>query len=369
MKRILHVLRSLERSGMEMMLLSSAEEWHRQGYVCDVLATGRDIGYIAGDFRERGYGVFHLPFRGGLRYLPRFRFLVEFYRLCRSGYDVIHIHTEAGPPLFATIAKLARVPCIAVTPHNVFRFHGALRWRKWVERKFVRLLGAKYGMISEGVKRCEWETFRNRGVRIWNWLDTDHFRPPNADERRDARRTLNVDDEEFVIVSVGNCNKAKNHSALIKAVSLLPGSINPVYYHVGREHPEFPERSLAAELGIESKARFAGSVQDPLPFLWAADAYAMPSLNEGFPISAIEAVASGVILVCSDRGGLSDVASETQSTILTSIEPESIAEGLAKVGEWRHAERQTRGAVDSALICQRHSIEAGVRSLVEGLYR
>ena len=41
MKRVLHVMGSLERSGMEMMLLSSSGQWRRAGYSCDVLATKR----------------------------------------------------------------------------------------------------------------------------------------------------------------------------------------------------------------------------------------------------------------------------------------------------------------------------------------
>ncbi|MGD0510682.1 MAG: hypothetical protein ABSA33_02470, partial [Candidatus Micrarchaeaceae archaeon] len=59
MKRVLHVLVSLERSGMEMMLLNSAEEWGRAGYACDVVATAPIIGPLAPELRAAGYGVFH----------------------------------------------------------------------------------------------------------------------------------------------------------------------------------------------------------------------------------------------------------------------------------------------------------------------
>lgn len=68
MKRVLHVLVSLDRSGMEMMLLNSAEEWYRRGYECDVLATAETVGPVAPQMRESGYGVFHIPFRSKWRY-------------------------------------------------------------------------------------------------------------------------------------------------------------------------------------------------------------------------------------------------------------------------------------------------------------
>ena len=121
MKRVLHVLNSLQRSGMEMMLLNSAAEWRALGYECDILATANTVGPIAEPLRESGYAVFHIPFRSKQRYLPRRKFVSEFYQLCKSGYDVVHIHTEAGRPVFALLARLAGVQRIAVTPHDVLQ--------------------------------------------------------------------------------------------------------------------------------------------------------------------------------------------------------------------------------------------------------
>jgi glycosyltransferase involved in cell wall biosynthesis len=223
-------------------------------------------------------------------------------------------------------------------------------------------------MISEGVRKCEWERFRNRGIRIWNWLDTSHFKAPTLEERATARRFLGIGDEELVIVSVGNCNSAKNHDALLRAISLLHATIHPLYLHIGRERPDFPERELASELKIESKVRFLGSQADTLPFLWAADVFVMPSLNEGFPISALEAVAAGVPLVCSKVEGLSEVAAETRWAILTSTTAESVAEGLAKMAAIEPIERHQRALSDSQLVRGRFSVRNGVRSIVEGLY-
>src|SRR5580704_11848175 len=74
MKRVLHVLYSLERSGMEMMLLNSNSEWRDRGYECDVLATADSVGPLAGQMRACGYSVHHLPFRGWPSLLPRLDF-------------------------------------------------------------------------------------------------------------------------------------------------------------------------------------------------------------------------------------------------------------------------------------------------------
>jgi glycosyltransferase involved in cell wall biosynthesis len=353
---------------MEMMLLSSFEEWRRHGYECDVLATGDTVGPAAQQIRDSGYGVFHIALRSKWRYLPRLKFVSEFYGLCRSGYDVVHIHPEAGRPVFAILAKLAGVRRVAVTPHGIFSFRGVIHARKFCERHIIRMLGGRFGLISNGVSENEWQRYRIKGVPILNWLNTSHFRPSSEEERAIARQSLGIGLDEFVIVSVGNCRSVKNHNAVLCAIPMLPATIRPLYLHVGREEPDSPERKLAAELKIESEVRFLGSQADALPFLWAADVFVMPSLNEGLSIAAMEAIASGVPVLFSDISGLSEVATGTKWTIFTSTSPESVAEGLAKVAAVEPSERRRRAREDSDLIRERFSVENGVRSIINGLY-
>lgn len=366
--KVLHILSSLERSGMEMMLLCSEKEWERHGYKCDVLATAENIGPLAQELREAGYSLFHLPFRSNHHYLPRLHFIAEFYKLCRSGYSVVHVHVQSAAPIYVLIAKMAGVKRVALTPHNVFRFHGLLRVRTFFERHFSRLLGASFGMISEGVRKCELETYQNVGVRIWNWIDTDRFRPPTPQERRHAREILGCEEQRFVIVSVGNCNRVKNHPELIRALSMLPDTLNFLYLHVGKEDLEQSERQLAALLGITDKTRFCGSQSDIRQYLWAADMYAMPSLVEGFSISAIEAIATGVPSLFASTEGLIDVAFEAEHTVFCGTNSQSIADGILEIVALSPAQRRERALADSDRIRSKFSIANGVESIVKGLY-
>jgi len=367
MKRVLHVLHRLERSGMEVMLLNSNYEWRRHGYACDVLAIADAPGPLAGEMRAAGYFVHHFPFRSRISLLPRIDFVWRFLQLCRF-YDIIHIHTEAGPPLFAFLARLAGVRRIALTPHNVFRFGNLLRRRKLAERFFVRLLGGRYGIISDSVGRWERAHFRNEGAPIVNWIDAAHFRPPMPLERSAAREALGVRPEDFVLVSAGNCNAVKNHRAILRAIPMLPSAIRPLYLHIGREEPACPERELAATLGVQSRVRFLGSQADVRPFLWAADAFVMPSLHEGLGMAALEAIASGAPLICAEVDGLCDVAAATSYTILTSTTPQSIAEGIAYAASLPPAELRNGALEDSRSVRERFSIHNGVRSIVSTLY-
>ena len=369
MKRVLHVLRSLECSGMEMMLLNSFSTWSHYGYTCDILATTAEVGPQASALRAAGYGVFHIPFRGSVRYVPKLQFVRAYWRLCSSGYDIVHVQTEAAALLFVVLARLAGVKRVVVTPHTTFRFNGLMRARKFIERFIIRLLGGRYGMISDAILTCEWEYYRNPGTRIWNWADTAHFRPATPEERTDARRLLGIADNVFVIVSLGNCSRVKNDEAILRAVQLLPAELRSLYIHIGKEAGENSERKLAAEIDIEGSVRFVGSQANPLELLWAADVFVMPSLYEGFGMAAVEAIAAGIPAVLSAVDGLSEVAKETQETVLTTTEAASIAKGVMKIAKLPHEERRNRGLADSDRIRRRFSVQNGVRSVVDGLYR
>jgi glycosyltransferase involved in cell wall biosynthesis len=369
MKRILHVMSNLERSGMEMMLMSSAEHWHRFGYSCDVLATSREIGSIADQMKEVGYGVLHIPFRSRTQYLPNRRLIPDFLKLCKSRqYDIVHIHTEAATPIFVILAKLAGVKTVVLSVHNTFRFNGILRMRKKLERMFIRALGGRYGMVSDAVMACELERFGNSGVRLWNWLDTEYFRPPDLTERRAARESLGCNDDQFVLVSVANCNPAKNHAALLRALPQVKQIVFPLYFHIGREHSERPELALAKQLGLENEVRFMGSQPDPRLFFWAADAFVMPSLHEGLAISPLEAIASGCPAILTDVSGLKEIAAETKWTITVAPNVDSIANSLGRVAAIPSDIRICRALEDSVLIRKLFSIQRGVLTMIENLY-
>ena len=369
MKRILHVMASLERSGMEMMLISSAEQWHRFGYSCDVLATARETGPIADQMSKAGYGVFHIPFRSGTRYLPNRRLIPDFFRLCKNGsYDVVHIHTEAATPIFAILAKLAGVKNVVLSVHNTFRFDGILRMRKRLERKFIRALGGRYGMVSDAVAACELEHFENSGVRLWNWLDTEYFRPPDIEERQSARHSLGCSDNQFVLVSVANCNTAKNHAAFLRALLRLKQIVSPYYFHVGREDTARTELALAEKLGLKEEIRFMGSQPNPRVFFWAADAFVMPSLHEGLAISPLEAIACGCPAILTEVSGLKEIASETKWTVMVAPNDVSIAAGLCRMAVIPSDIRFRRALEDSDRIRERFSVSHGMRTMIENLY-
>jgi L-malate glycosyltransferase len=72
-----------------------------------------------------------------------------------------------------------------------------------------------------------------------------------------------------------------------------------------------PDRTEAEEearlLGVDRSVFFLGKLDSVAPLLASAELFLLPSLNESFGLSALEALACGVPVVATDAGGLPEV--------------------------------------------------------------
>jgi glycosyltransferase involved in cell wall biosynthesis len=278
------------------------------------------------------------------------------------------VHTEEAMLIFTFVALLAGIPRLVLTVHNAFQFTGKLRARKIIERAIVRLAGGRFGFVSDAVEANELRRFHNPGVRITNWVDTLRFRPASSAEREQARKELAIGGTALAILTVGNCNAAKNHGTLITALQLLPSRENVIYLHVGQEEPDAPERTLASELGVAPRVRFAGSQEDVLPWLWAADLFAMPSKHEGLAIAPLEAIASGCPALLASVDGLEEISRATHHVLMAAPEPAAFAKAISELFDIPASLRRERARSDSSKLRAAFSPQAGVEMICRRLY-
>jgi glycosyltransferase involved in cell wall biosynthesis len=360
--RVLHVLGELKPSGAETMLSVAGHRFSAQGVKADILSTGVVLGSYAPQLADAGYKFHHIPFSKS----PRF--LVDLYRLMRDGnYDVLHLHTERANFWIGLVALAVRPARVLRTIHNNFAFHGFLRLRRMVQRRILHRLGFIHVAISDSVAETESTFFGLKTRIVYDWYDNNHFVPPSKSERRQARANLNIVNET-VIVSVGNCSKIKNHTALIEAIARLPVELRPLYLHAGIEEEGQPERRLAEKLGVADRIRFLGPLSDVKPVLYAADLFIMPSLFEGLGIAAIEALATGLPALFADVLGLNDLRRFYNNLIYTSPDTNAIYTSLSKLLAESNGLRSAR-AVDYPKVSQEFfSIDKGVSGYME-IYR
>ncbi len=308
------------------MMLAASELWVEQGINCELLAVGESMGDFAPTLRRSGYRIHHLN-------PSRFALLFGFFILMlRRKPDVVHIHAERASFWLAIEARLLGKRVVQ-TVHTLFPFDGWLQFERRFQRKFARFLGVTYVAVGPGVAHHEQAKFGNNAEVILNWVDLDKYSPPTATQRSESRRSLTLTDQDFAIVTVGNCWPMKNHSLVIEAMALATTPDDVVYLHIG-DHSIGTgpaEQTLAVDQRLSNRVQFLGTRSDIATLLHAADLFVMPSSYEGAALSAIEALATNTPVLLGDSPGLHDFRSFASAIRFTALNPDAISNAVSEI--------------------------------------
>ena len=223
------------------------------------------------------------------------------WRLIRRA-DVIHVHDSlyATSWVAAFWARLLRRPMV-LTQHVeliehpsrlvrtvqqvVYRSTGRLVLR--TARRVVVLNGRVENFVAAAGVRAERITLLPNGV------DTDLFRPPHGGERSIARALFGLPSAAFVVLFVGRFVPKKGFDLLLEATAT---GRNVLVLAGGEAPPDDGQGGRRRYLGALTPSRLAELYR-------AADLFVLPSEGEGFPLTAQEAMASGLPVVLGDDPG------------------------------------------------------------------
>jgi len=196
--------------------------------------------------------------------------------------------------------------------------------------------------------------------------------------RQAAREGLGLAETDFAVGIVGRLTEIKNHAFFLEAAARYKQlfgcneSLRPRFIIIGDGQLRSSLEEQARLLRLEGDVIFTGSRNDPENFYAALDVVALTSLNEGTPLTLIEAMANARPIIATLVGGVADLlgACETSNTeqIATgwvvcdhgvgvkSPEVDAFAKGLRFLAE-RETVRQEIGERGRAFVGQKYSKE------------
>jgi len=175
------------------------------------------------------------------------------------------------------------------------------------------------------------------------------------------RQTYHLPDKPFIL-TVGTLQPRKNHRRLVQAFADVGGGGQDTALVIAGGYGWDYEnvRADVERLGLADAVYFPGFVRDEdLPALYrAAGVFAYPSLNEGFGMPVLEAMACGIPVVTSNVSALPEVAGDA-ALLIDPLDVGALADALKRslTDSKLHGELRQRGLEHAAQYTWRRAAE------------
>jgi glycosyltransferase involved in cell wall biosynthesis len=225
---------------------------------------------------------------------------------------------------------------------------GAFRWLDHVLHAVMEPIAFRRAktivVASQGLAReltALYPCTTGKIVVVSNPVDSAAMQRPPDFDRVEFRRQVGATESDLLLsfVALGQYER-KGLPALLEALrreSDLPFRLVVVG---GQPDTIRDYKQRVACMGLESRVVFCGMQKDVRPFLWASDAFVLPSFYEVFPFVVLEAAAAGCLLVVSHLNGVEEFLEDGRNGMQVTTDATGIAEGLRKLAAMSTTERE-----------------------------
>lgn len=294
--RILQVVTYMGRGGLETMLMNYYRNIDRSKVQFDFLTHRSEKADYDDEIEALGGKIYHLPrlnpfSRGYLSALD------SFFKEHRE-YQVVHCHQDCLSGVVLKVAKANGVKFTIAHAHSASQDKNLKYLIKVIAKKNIK----KYSdqLFACGDEAGKWMFETDDFKVINNAIDTDLY-TYNQEKSLEIRQKLGIEGR-FVVGHVGRFSYPKNHKFIVDVFDEIQ-KIEPdsVLMLVGDGDLRGEIEDKVKALGLEEKVKFMGVRSDVNDLMQAMDVFLFPSLYEGLPVTMVEAQASGLKCIISDK--------------------------------------------------------------------
>ncbi len=311
MIRILYILHTLERAGVEKLVFDLICQ-NRSFIEAQVVCLDCE-GDLADALRKEGIGVWFTKRRRGIDITQVFK-IAKIVRRWKP--DIIHAH-QYTPFFYSALAMM-----LSRNGKLIFTEHGrhvpdTIGWKRHLMNRVLFRQASAITAVCRFTRFALVENERISGNRIeiiYNGINTDVQIEPVG------RRALGLDADWPVIVHVGNFRKVKNQGLAIRAMNLLISrGLRAYLVFVGEGEEIVKIKRLAEEFKLNAYVRFLGKRKDVLSILAESDIMINTSISEACSVAILEAMLAGLPVVATDVGGNSELVVENETGFLADV--------------------------------------------------
>jgi glycosyltransferase EpsF len=298
-KRILHIIGSMNRAGAETMLMNLYRVIDKNKYQFDFVYFIDDTSDYDSEILVLGGRIFKIadinPFKRMIALTTLLRLHPEF--------QIVHCHTLFSNAFHLFAAKISHVPHRIAHSHNT----SDLSKNKFIStlyQNFSKLIIKKYATHYVGCGRAAVEFLfpKHKEVLLLpNAVDTNYFSEIGSIETNYINNEFNLNNDCLKIIQVGRLQEVKNPFFSIKvAKELKRKGVSFKIFFIGQG--ELYE-NLKCEIDSEDLSKeidLLGLRADIPQLMSGADVLLMPSLHEGFPVVLVESQSVGLPSLIAD---------------------------------------------------------------------
>ena len=379
---IVHAIARLNVGGAALSVIELAAQQRERGHeaviVAGTLAEGEDsMEYVAHDL---GVPVVQLPaLQRELSPVADAKAVREIRRtLTTRRADILHTHTAKAGATGRLAASVRRKEWPRATVHTfhghvLSGYFGTRRERTFI--KIERLLARRTGAIVAVSDEVRDDLVRlgvappEKIIVIPYGFNLSGLSRPDDAERERLRAEIGLTADGFVVGWAGRLTPIKRPHDLVRTLAELVSLRTDAYLVVVGDGLERESvEALAGELGVRERCHFLGYRRDMSRWYGTFDAFLLTSENEGTPVVAIEALASGCPVVATNAGGTATVVRDGISGYLTPMgDTLALANRLHEIATTPELARSLGDA--GALDVRKRFTSRAMADSVDALYR
>lgn len=288
-----------------------------------ILTIGIDYHIIHGGVAavESVYSTFYKPFNhvatvvdyGCIRKsMAFFKAYVQFWKwmLFHREIEIVHVHGASDASfwrkrIFINLAKM-------FGKKVVFHCHGA---------EFQRFTSLHLKAVQKTITKCDCIIALSESWKVWFEMTTHHKNVIVIKNVIAPPRVKKVEHDNFVLLFLGRLGERKGIydllDVLIKHKTEFAGKLRFMF---GGDGDVDQVTDLIKQNNVENIAEFQGWVNDDKKerLLNMADAYILPSYNEGLPISVLEAMSYSLPIISTNVGGIPEILKNGENGFIMS---------------------------------------------------
>lgn len=296
MIRILHINTTLNRGGIETMLMNYYRNIDRTKIQFDFIIQCEEKCDYEDEIAKMGGKIYRLK---RIKPYNPWNFERDIYQFLKkhNEYKIVHSHINAFSKYVLRAAKRAGVPNRIAHSHTILKNNNMRNIYKNIVKIGINKYATKRFACSKDAGK--W-LYGNADFEVLkNAIDIEKFKF-NVVKRKNYRKELGIEENEIVYCDIGRFAELKNQSFLIDIFYNIQREQRAKLVLIGDGPLKEQLQQKVKKLGIENEVIFTGLRDDVNDIINAMDVFVFPSLYEGLGIVLVEAQSNGLKCFVSD---------------------------------------------------------------------